>query len=316
MLTRKTLAAGCAAACSLAVAGPAVANHLDPVASLRVEGVNQVLAPGSSYVAGPERIVTDEDCGGSGRTVSLREPTALGLLEQGTDTNRRLRPLGVSDEFDFGLLVCRIADLTGSDTGFWLYKVDHSSPEVGADQREIEDGDEVLWYFSDTARGVNTGDELVIEAPARAEPDEPFEVRVLAYDAAGNRTAAAGAQVHGRTVVTTGADGRATIEPEQRGRRRLRAVRGGDIPSTPVVVCVGSEGGCAAKTTHRIVGTNGDDVFRGTSEADRILARGGDDRIDVRGGGRDIVDCGSGDDVVHADRDDRVGRSCERVRRR
>lgn len=314
MFTRKTIAAGCAAACSLASAAPAAAGHLDPVASLRVEGVNRALAPGSSYVAGPERIATDERCGGSGRTISLRTPTALGLVEQATDTNRRLRPLGVSDEFDFGLFLCRIADLSGSDTAFWLYKVDHEAPEVGADQRELRHGEEVLWYFQDSARGVNTGDELVVEAPKRAAPGGPFEVRVYAYDAAGRRTAAAGAQVHGRTVVTTDAAGRATIEPERRGRRRLRAVRGGDVPSKPVVVCVGSAGGCAARTTHRIVGTNGDDIFRGTPEADRILARGGDDRIDVRGGGRDVVSCGSGRDLVRADRRDRVGRSCERER--
>jgi Ca2+-binding RTX toxin-like protein len=47
-----------------------------------------------------------------------------------------------------------------------------------------------------------------------------------------------------------------------------------------------------------------------------VHARGGNDRIFVAGGTRDDVHCGSGRDRVVADRSDRIGRDCERVKRR
>ena len=308
---------GCALACALVTAAPAAAATSDPVVSLRVEAGGEALAAGTSYVAGPDRLRTDRSCGGSGRTVALRQPTALGVLDRAADADRDLRPVGVSDQFDFGLMLCRVASFTGSATGFWLYKVNHRSPEVGGDQYVVRNGDEVLWFFQDTAAGVNTGDELVVRAPARVAPGRSFQVRVIAYDFEGRRSSAGGAQLEwaGETV-TADERGRATLRATRRGRETLRATRGGDIPSAPTVVCVGSARSCAARTRHRIVGSDGRDVIRGTGKADHIVARDGNDTIDVRGGGADVVDCGRGRDVVRADRRDRVGRSCERVIRR
>lgn len=318
---RRPLIAACAAASLLVLPQAASANHLDPVAELRAEGANKVVAPGSSYATGTQDIETakTEGCNGSGRTVEVEGPTALGILEQASGTNRRIRPLRVSDEFDFGLFVCGISDFAGDASAFWLYKVNHKAPEVGADQFKLDDGDEVFWYFQDTNRGINTGDELVVEAPERvAESEGEYQVRVLAYDAAGERKPAAGAQVFGPGgVKTADADGRVTFAIDRRGLRRVRAVRGSDIPSTAVYVCVGSRGGCERATLTRIVGSNGEDVFRGTRDGDEIITRAGDDRIDVRRGGRDEVRCGSGDDLVRADDDDRVSRrNCEEIIRR
>ena len=48
-----------------------------------------------------------------------------------------------------------------------------------------------------------------------------------------------------------------------------------------------------------IMGTEGDDQLRGTSERDVICALGGDDEIDGRGGD-DIIRAGSGDDTIYA----------------
>lgn len=91
-----------------------------------------------------------------------------------------------------------------------------------------------------------------------------------------------------------------------------------------------------------IVGTNGNDVLRGTGRADRVNGRGGDDRIlglagndTLTGGlGRDYVDggagsdrlllrdgardtavCGAGRDSVTADQSDVVRANCETVLR-
>ena len=51
---------------------------------------------------------------------------------------------------------------------------------------------------------------------------------------------------------------------------------------------------------------------RGT---DTLRGGGGRDTINAKGGGRDTIDCGSGRDTVTADRNDKVARNCEVVRR-
>jgi hypothetical protein len=297
-----------------AMVSPAVAPAA-VLSSLRVEADNRALAA-ASYINGTARIQTDErpSCGGSGRTAAVRGATALGLLAYGARAERTLRPFSVSDEFDFGLFVCGVGDFRGSDASFWLYKVDHESPEVGGDQFALQGGEEVLWYFQDTARNVNTGDELVLDAPARARPGEPFEVTVWAYDPQGDRSPAAGALVAGEQ---TDQNGKAGLVSDRRGGLTLRATRSADIPSATARVCLDDVlTRCPARRGERIVGTGAGNRIRGTGGADTVLARGGDDRVRVRGGGRDRVRCGRGRDRVVADRRDRVARDCERVQRR
>lgn len=60
----------------------------------------------------------------------------------------------------------------------------------------------------------------------------------------------------------------------------------------------------------------GNDEIRPGAGRDRVDAGKGNDRVDVRGGGRDKVSCGPGRDRVEADRRDKVGGSCERVKLR
>jgi hypothetical protein len=246
----------------------------------------------------------------------VQGPTALGLLSDGARVNRHLRPLGVSDKFDFGLFVCGVGSFVGNDSAFWLYKVDHVSPEVGGDQFALKGGEEVLWYFSDAGRSVNTGDELVLRAPARARSGRAFEVSVWTYDAKGDRKPAADARVVGESVELTDAGGKARVELDSRGTQRLRAERGADIPSATVPVCVDPVlSRCPARRGRLIFGTSRADRIVGTGGADRVSALGGADRITVRGGARDLVRCGAGRDRVKADRRDRVARDCELVRR-
>lgn len=298
---------------------PAAAQAKSVVSNLRVEAGGKALDGGTSYVNGSARIQTDQRpaCGGSGKVASLAGPTALGLLKFALPTNGNLKPLGVSDKFSFGLVVCGIDDSVAFSTNQnWLYKVDHKSPEVGADQFRLKRGDRVLWYFTDADKNSNTGDELALSAPARAKPNAPFTVTVYSYDANGKRTPAAGAQVTGATVQTTDADGHATVAVDRTGAVRLRATRGADIASAPVRVCLNAVASkCPARRGERIVGTNGSDRITDTAGDDTIYARRGNDRIDVRGGGRDTVHCGPGRDFVRADRHDRVSRDCERVSR-
>ena len=62
-------------------------------------------------------------------------------------------------------------------------------------------------------------------------------------------------------------------------------------------------------------GSGGDDLIGGSGH-DQLNGSGGSDRFSARDGQRDQIRCGSGRDSVTADRDDRVSRDCERVRRR
>lgn len=304
-------------ACALAALAPAVAAAAPTISSLRVEAGGKALSPGTSYVHDTARIRTStvSACGGSGKTVTVPGPTALGLVEYARRAEGRpLSPFRVSDKFDFGLFVCGIGDFVGDDERFWLYKVNHVAPEVGGGQFTTKRGDEVLWYFSDTRNNVNTGDELVLSAPARSRSGRTFTVRVLAFDAQGQSQPAAGVRIRGGGGAVTGPDGRARILARGRMTAVLRGTRGSDIPSEPKAVCISPDlRECPSRRGETIVGTSSGDRIRGTRGADAVAARGGRDRIDVRGGGRDAVTCGRGFDTVRADRSDRIARNCERV---
>jgi hypothetical protein len=225
---------------AMLVTGP-VAQAKPVNASLRVEAAGKALDPGTTYATDTVEVKTDKraECGGSGNTKTLNGANAMGILATAAATNPLLRPLGISDKFSFGLTVCGIGKYVGfGSTSFWLYKVDHKSPEIAAEQYRLKRGDAVLWFFQDTAGKVNTGDELVLQAPARAKPGKAFKVTVWAYDANGIRKPVAGAQVKGDDVQTTDANGRASIKIAKARNAKLRATHGSDIASAPVVVRV------------------------------------------------------------------------------
>lgn len=303
--------------CALgALAASSGLAHAAPVVSdLRVEA-GGVVVTDSSFSTDTQSFTTDTGkpaCGGTGQVKTLAGPTALGLLGSGSAVDADLRPLRISDKFSFGLLVCGIGASTASDTGFWLYKVNHVSPEVGGDAFKLTGGEQVLWFFQDTAANRNTGDELVVEAPARARSGE-VEVTVSAYAFNGARKPAAGAKVlFGDTAVVADANGKARMKLTE--SKHVRAGRSGDIPSAPVRVCVAADlGDCPSARGKRIYGSGGSDRLAGTPGDDVIRAGAGSDRIDVRGGNDDRVRCGKGvRDRVAIDGGDRVTRDCEIV---
>jgi hypothetical protein len=302
---------------------PAGAAAASVTASLRVEANGKPLAPGETYVTDSATLSTDVSpaCAGSGKRVAVKGPTALGLVRDASGSVPTVRPLQVSDKFDFGLLVCGIGGVMSSDSAFWLYKVNHVAPEVGADQYALKAGDNVLWYFQDATTGANAGDELAIAAPARARTGRAFEVTVVRYDFGGVRRPADGARVLWRGgEATAGTDGRAKITSPATGLLRLRAVRanaaagGTDIPSAPVNVCLAARlRECPSVRGKRITGLAAPDMLKGTAGPDVIRSRGGNDRVTVVGGGRDRVHCGAGRDRVRLGRRDRVAADCEVV---
>ena len=302
-----------ACALALALAAPAAATARPVFSELRVEAEGQAPSPGISYATDTVRIRTSTSpaCGGSGRRIRVPGPTALGILDSAQEGDRDLRPVQVSDRFAFGLFVCGIDGWLGTAQAFWVYKVNHVSPDVGAADRRLRNGDRVLWYFVNTASGINTGDELELVAPARVRPGQSFPVTVFAYTRAGARTPAAGASVGG---AVTDANGRAVITAGAARRLVLRAARGSDVASAPTPVCVSARlSRCPALRGQVMVARDRSERIRGGSGGDAVFARGGNDTILVRRGDRDSVSCGAGRDLVLASRGDRVRRDCERV---
>ena len=317
---RRAALAACVFAVLLA-ASPATADAV--TTKLRVEADGHDIGPGFRYVHDSVSYTTSTSaaCNGSGDEKTIEGPTALGLLVQAADFTRDLRPVQISDQFEFGQFVCGVGDFEGSAEAFWLYKVDHVAPEVGADQFAIDRSHgEVLWYFVNTATGMNTGNELeLVLSENVVQAGTPVEVSVRQYDGSGNASPAAGVRLTGAGDVMTDANGEATVVFEDAGRPFIRGVRGTDIQTDLLHLCVWEDAAseCQKWLTGWIVGTDGNDRMRGTDNPERFAGRQGDDRINSRGDGkRDSVRCGRGDDVARVDQLDRVRRNCETVRRR
>jgi hypothetical protein len=331
------LAAAALAAAAFACIAPAAALADTTTAELRVLTPDRVLDPGTTYYVDDEVTVPtrpDADClgppGGSGAEFSFPDPVALSLLATAGRTTRSVRPLSLSDQFGFGLVVCGIGGVEAVEgQSFWYLKSNHAEASVGADQLKIADGDQVLFYLApDNFPNPNPA-ELELTAPARATPGEPFTAQVLQHSCATDPNTfevtcstqpAAGATITGgAAAATTGPDGTAQLAAAGK-KATLVATRGADIPSEALRVCASDElASCPAEHGERIVGSPEADRIATTAGADSIRARGGDDKIDLRRGGPDRVDCGPGRDVVtvrRSDGDDKIAGDCERVRRR
>lgn len=300
--------------CAVATLATCPAAAAPVVSDLRVEAGGTVLT-NSTYLTDTHSFPTDKTqpvCGGTGAPRTVVGPSALGLLGSGAEIDGDLRPLRITDKFSFGLLVCGVGSFSAGDSAFWLYRVNHVEPPIGAQAFKLKGGEQVLFYLQDVSAKRNTGEELVLDAPARARPGE-VEVTVSAYSFNGARKPAARARVFAsNSSAIADGHGRARISVSESGY--LRAGRGRDIPSAPVRICVATGlGDCPAVRGKRIFGSVAADRLRGTPGADVIRSGARNDRIDVRGGGDDRVRCGTGVDRVRVDGGDRVTGDCEIV---
>jgi hypothetical protein len=232
------LVAACALAFILVLSTAALAAAKGPLADLRVIGSGgKVLAEDSigattaSIKTSPQATCFGAGTGGSGKTVTIDGPTALGMLIQASKLTSTLKPLQLTDAFSFGLGLCNVGSSKATKTLSWLLKVNHEAPEVSGDTVKVKAGDEVLWALA----AFPYPDELALSAPAKATAGQPFGVRVYSYDDKGKKKPAAGVTVTGASA-PTGADGRTTVTLTK--PRRLIARHGKDIPSNQAAVCV------------------------------------------------------------------------------
>lgn len=240
--TRFRLAAVCALALSLTFAFTALAAAKGPLAELRVVGAGgKVLAEkpvamtSTAVKTSPQATCFGPGSGGSGENAQLKGNTAMGLLASGAKTIPALRPLLISDAFDFGLALCGVGSSVAKGKASWYLKINHESLQVGGDAAKIQPGDEVLWTL---APSYPYPDELVLTAPNSAQAGMSFTVRVWSYDEKGRKKPQAGAKVTG-AAAPTGADGRTTVTLSKPAQ--LIARKAGEIPSAREPVCLGGK---------------------------------------------------------------------------
>jgi hypothetical protein len=232
----------CALALVLVLSLAAAAAAKGPVAGLRVIGAGGKVLDEDSFGAGTTSIATSPkaECfgkgtGGSGKSVTLQGPTALGMLIQASKFTPALKPVLISDHFSFGLALCGVGGQVVSGEASWYLKINHKSLSVGGDKAKVKAGDEVLW---DLAPSYPYPDELALSAPATATAGKPFQVTVYSYDEKGKRKPAEGATVSGAGGPTD-SKGHAMVTLSKPAR--LFARDGDDIPSGRVAVCVGGK---------------------------------------------------------------------------
>ncbi|HEU4707108.1 MAG TPA: hypothetical protein VFS64_07980 [Solirubrobacterales bacterium] len=235
-------AAACTLALSLALVFAAGASAKGFKVELRVVGSGgRVLAEKpvatatTSVKTSPKATCFGAGTGGSGKPVTIKGNTAMGLLASASQSVAALSPLLISDHFDFGIALCGIGSEVAKGKASWYLKVDHKSPSVGGDSAVIHPGDEVLW---DLAPSYPYPGELVLSAPDTARAGVPFTVRVFSYDEKGRSKPAAGVKVAGASG-PTGADGRATVTLSKPAQ--LVARKAGEIPSAREPVCIGGK---------------------------------------------------------------------------
>lgn len=239
-LTPFRLAAACALALALSLPLTASAVAKGVPAELRVVGKGGKVLTEQTLSTGTTAIKTSKKANcfgagtaGSGKSVTINGATALGLLGQASKTTGSLRPLLVTDAFDFGLGVCGVGNSKVSGKASWYLKVNHKGATVSGDAVKLKPGDEVLW---DLAPSYPYPNELSLVAPESALGGQPFQVTVYSYDEKGKRKPVSGATVTGASGPTDSA-GKATVTLS--APASLVATHGKDIPSPVEKVCMG-----------------------------------------------------------------------------
>jgi hypothetical protein len=202
--------AGCLVAAVLA--SPALAVGVD----IRIEGARVTIWGKTDRRVEP---VTGRFTPPQGDPVTVAGSTPLGALER---ASRKGEIVYRVQDTGFGPYVDRIGRRVGSGSSGWVYKVNHVSPPVGADQYQLKPGDRVLWYWA--TFGPSGGPQTLDLARAGRGC-----FRAFAYDDAGERSSP--------SDVVFVLNGRRRIESESgrycppRGSESLRAARAGMVRS-------------------------------------------------------------------------------------
>jgi hypothetical protein len=238
-----------AAACALAlvlVASTAAVAVAKVSADLRVVGGGGKILAEETLKTGTTSVPTSRKAscfgkgtGGSGKAATIKGATAFGMLAQAAKSSDALKPMLVTDAFDFGLGLCGVGGYKTTSKVSWYLKVNHKNPEIGGDTVKLTAGDEVLWAYA----SFPYPNELDLQAPDQVTAGVPFTVRVFSYNDRGKRKPVSGAAITGTEGVVTGADGRATVTLNSPATV-LGATHGKDIPAPTIAVLTCPGGIC------------------------------------------------------------------------
>jgi hypothetical protein len=106
-----------------------------------------LVVPGSAFAATVKVRI-------EGKTQTLFGPTEITVTA--TTAQDALEQASILGEFyyhvtqsSFGPYIDQVGRYGGTASSGWVFKVDDSSPPVGADKVTLKDGDSVLWYYAD-----------------------------------------------------------------------------------------------------------------------------------------------------------------------
>lgn len=223
-------------------AGPASARQMSQKASVEVRVVDwrgEILVD-RSVEAQTTSVPTSSKalCFGGTPTNGFRVlegTTALGALQRATAGIPDLRPLLLTNAFDFGIGVCAVGRYAPVGEEWWALRVNGALATTGGDSTFLKSGDRALWYL-DQSYSAPMPDELRLIAPSVATKGSQVTARVFAYDDAGRSRPAAGVRVFvgANLAGTTDDSGRLRVRIES--TTRLVARLAGLIPSNRIPV--------------------------------------------------------------------------------
>ena len=192
-----------------------VLEKLTVTASIRIEGKNDTVWTGTMTFSNSSILADD------GKTYYLNEPTALGMLDEANKTAGFGYKVAA---YSWGLYVDEVAGEPPIGWDGWMYRVNYTSPVVGAAKYTLYGDEDVLWYF-----GAWNAPPLRIELyKATVDVGEEFVATVTAY----NDSTALFDPIENATVFAdsltflTGSDGNATISLDTTGNYTVYADKG------------------------------------------------------------------------------------------
>lgn len=221
-----------------ALVGATSAAATPVTVNLRIEGSGTTLFEGPITTDG--KVVTTQ-AGGSHQCDGTQGAGNGGNTPGGTPTTALDDAAGASGftwdgSYDSGFgdfFVERV----GSDgqvgvfgSSFWSVSVNRKALSVGGCQFRVNNGDEVLWDWTQYQ-----APNLLLSAPAQAQVGRPVTVTVQQYDDNGNLSPAVGASVNGATTDTSG---NATLSFSSAGTQHFKATLTGANRSNAANVCV------------------------------------------------------------------------------
>lgn len=168
---------------------------------------------------------------------TLRGTTAMGALQRATAGFPDLRPLLLTNAFDFGLGLCAVGRYEPQGEEWWALSVNGALSSTGGDSTFLKRSDRVLWYL-DRSFSSPMPSELRLIAPSSVGRDDFATVRVLAYDGQGKARPAGGVRVFVGPDLAGETDSSGRIQTRITRKTRLVARSPGLIPSNRVVVKV------------------------------------------------------------------------------